>query len=57
MRVIGSYVKFPPIKKPAIHGGLKDAGMKQNVQDKPHSVRLVKTAAKTKEAKNGNKNF
>jgi len=50
-------VKFLPIKKPAIHGGLKDAGMKQNVQDKPHSVRLIKTAAKTKEAKNGNKNF
>jgi len=43
-------VKFPPIKKPAIRGGLREAGMKQNVQGKPHSDRLIKTAVKTKEA-------
>jgi hypothetical protein len=46
-------VKFPPIKKPAIRGGLREAGKKQDVQDKPHSDRLKKTAVKTKEAKNG----
>lgn len=33
-------VKFPPIKKPAIRGGLRKAGMKQDVQEKPHLDRL-----------------
>jgi len=43
-------VKFPPIKKPAIRGGLRKVGMKQDVQENPHSDRLIKTAVKTKEA-------
>jgi hypothetical protein len=43
-------VKFPPIKKPAIRGGLRKAGMKQDVQEKPHLDRFIKTAVKIKEA-------
>lgn len=47
---ICSCVKFPPIKKPAIRGGLRKAGMKQDVQEKPHLDRFIKTAVKIKEA-------
>jgi hypothetical protein len=43
-------VKFPPIKKPAVRGGLRKAGMKQDVQEKPHLDRFIKTAVKIKEA-------
>ncbi|MBN2286342.1 MAG: hypothetical protein JXI43_07830 [Tissierellales bacterium] len=46
-------MKFPPIKKPAIRGGLRKAGMKQGVQEKPHSDRFIKKAVKTKEANYG----
>jgi len=46
----GRCVKFPPIKKPAIRGGLRKARMKQDVQEKPHLDRFIKTAVKIKEA-------
>jgi hypothetical protein len=49
----GSFVKFPPSKKPAIRGGLRKAGMKQDVQEKTHPGRFIKTAVKTKEANYG----
>ena len=43
-------MKFPPIKKPAIRGGLRKAGMKQDVQENPHLDRFIQTAVKIKEA-------
>ena len=36
-RIAERCMKFPPIKKPAIRGGLREVGKKQDVQDKPHS--------------------
>jgi hypothetical protein len=40
LHILVRCVKFPPIKKPAIRGGLRKAGMKQDVQEKPHLDRL-----------------